>query len=62
MATKTKQLTKKQIRTIRDMWLDDYECGHLENDYDELKAILKETGEFKGVLNQAVDYYFELCP
>ena len=58
---KSKELTKKQMKSIREIWFDGYECGHLENDYDELKALLKETGEFKGVLEQAVDYYFELC-
>ena len=61
MATSKKELTKKQMREIKNIWLDGYECGHLENDYDECKALFKEMGCFKGVLDQAVDYYFSLC-
>ncbi len=56
-----KGLTKKQQKLVREMWLDGYECGFLENDWDELIAFIEECGEFEGVEDFAADYYFSMC-
>ena len=54
-------LTSTQKQTIRSIVRDDFESGQIENDSDELFALFEEMGEFDGVENLAVSYYFELA-
>ena len=54
-------LTSMQKQTIRNIVRDDFESGQIENDSDELLALFEEMGEFDGVENLAVGYYFELA-
>lgn len=56
-----KTLTKKQFKIIDQLWMDRLDSGQLENDYDELKDIFSAMGDFKGVEDEAVIYYFLLC-
>lgn len=56
-----KTLTKKQFKIIDQLWMDRLDSGQLENDYDELKDIISAMGDFKGVEDEAVIYYFLLC-
>lgn len=54
-------LTSTQKQIICNIVRDDFESGQIENDSDELFTLFEEMGEFDGVENLAVSYYFELA-
>ena len=53
-------LTDYQKDVIKEMVKCDLECGHSENDYDELVGLFEEEEDFAGVEPAAADYYMEL--
>lgn len=53
-------LSEYQKDLVKEMVQADFECGHTENDHDELVDLLKEDGDFAGVEEKAASYYMEL--
>lgn len=54
------ELTDDQKDMIKEMVQMDFECGHPENDYDELVGLLSEDPQFVGSEDVAAKYYMEL--
>lgn len=53
-------LTDYQKDVIKEMVQADFECGHTENDYNELVQLMSEDEDFAGAENEAASYYMEL--
>lgn len=53
-------LSDYQKDLIKEMVQMDFECGHPENDYNELVGLLSEDNDFAGVVEKAAAYYMEL--
>ena len=56
------ELTVKQRKLIEKMYMEDYEVGHLQDDYDEIVETFKEDDDFNGVEEEAAEYYISLYP
>ena len=56
----SKNLTMEQKRIIEKMVKEDFECGLPEDDFDELKSLMKEDPDLCSVAKKAAEYYFDL--